>query len=101
MLAAIGSTMRSLPTLESGLLDLVVTPAPPITDGVSSIRPFWSASVELGSGRALGATAGGYVSIGYEEVDRGEVVIIGDASMWGYSLDEGDNQQFILNLALH
>ncbi len=99
LLTAVGSTMHSNPTSMPGSLQLIVTPTPPLTDGVTSIRPYYAASVTLGSGHALGATADGYVVIGYERVLRGDVVVIGDSSMFGFALGTDDNKKFIVNLA--
>lgn len=98
VLSAIGSSMHSNPTLVTGYLDLVLTPIAPLTDGVTAINPYWSASVSLGAGIALGKMADGYVAIGYERVGNGEVVVIGDASMFGFGLERADNRKFIVNL---
>jgi hypothetical protein len=79
--------------------NLVVTPVPPITDGVSEIVVYYSGSVDIGEGVALGSVSGGDVVIGYEPVGRGDLVVVADSSMFGYVMDAGDNEQFILNLA--
>lgn len=99
VLEAAGSSMRSAPDLESGSLDLILEDVPGLLDGVAEVKPYYAASVEVGDGIALGQTEGGYVAIGYEKVGIGDVLVIGDASMFGYALDHGDNATFILNFA--
>ncbi|MCA9660005.1 MAG: hypothetical protein KC486_16800 [Myxococcales bacterium] len=101
LLADLGATIRSVEESESGWPELTLTPAPPLTDGVSELAPFYVARVDLGAGGAPIATIQGsdWVVIGRESVGHGEVVIVGDGSMFGYSLDDADNRAFILNFA--
>jgi hypothetical protein len=101
LLADLGATIRSVEDSQSGWPELTLTPAAPLTDGVSSLAPFFVARVDLGAaGQPLATIEGGdWVVIGHESVGNGEVVVVGDGSMFGYSLDEADNQTFILNFA--
>lgn len=78
---------------------LVVTPVPPITDGVGEIVVYYSGSVAVGDGVALGVVEGGDAVVGYEPVGRGDLVVVADSSMFGYVMDAGDNERFVLNLA--
>lgn len=99
VLAAVGSTMRSVPETYPGQLVLTLADVPELSEGVSTILPFYSARIEIGSGIAFGQTEDGWIAIGYEEVGRGDVLIVGDASMFGYALGDGDNAAFIRNFA--
>lgn len=99
VLAAVGSTMRSIADLEAGYLELQLADVPELRDGVTTVSPYYSARIDVGDGIAFGQTADGYVAIGYEEVGRGDVLIVGDASMFGYALDTDDNAAFIRNFA--
>lgn len=99
VLEAAGSSMRSVEDLRGGSLDLVLEDVPGLLDGVAEVKPYYAARVEVGDGIALGQTDDGYVALGYEKVGIGDVLVIGDASMFGYAIDHGDNSTFILNFA--
>ena len=101
LLTALGSDMRLSGTGGAPLSQtaLEVTPVPGITDGVSSLVVYYSGSVDVGSGVALGRVPAGDVVIGYQAVGGGEVIVVADSSMFGYVLDAGDNRQFVLDLA--
>lgn len=103
LLGELGASMRSIDDSQSGWPDLTLGAAPPLTDGVSALAPFFVARVDLGaSGEAIATIQGSdWVVMGRESVGHGEVVIVGDGSMFGYSLDEADNQTFMLNFAVH
>jgi hypothetical protein len=84
-------------TLE--MTSLVVTPVPPLTDGVGEIVVYYSGSVDAGDGVALGVVDGGDAVVGYEALGAGDLVVVADSSMFGYVMDAGDNERFVLNLA--
>lgn len=101
LLTALGSDMRLSGTGGAPLSQtaLEVTQVPEITDGVSSLVVYYSGSVDVGTGVALGRVPAGDVVIGYQAVGGGEVIVVADSSMFGYVLDAGDNRQFVLDLA--
>jgi hypothetical protein len=101
LLAALGSDMRlsgsgGAPLSETAL---ELTQIPGITAGVSSLVVYYSGSVDVGSGVALGRVPEGDVVIGYQAVGGGEIIVVADSSMFGYVLDSGDNREFVLDLA--
>ncbi len=101
-LTAIGSTLRvsgeggaPLSTTPLTLADL-----PPTAD-IATVVAYYSGSVAIGDGVALGTMDGGRgdVVIGYEEVYNGDVVVAADSSIFGFMLDQGDNSAFVVALA--
>lgn len=100
VLEGLGSSLRSLPESRSGWATVDIASAPPLTDGVGELSPFFVARVEVGAGEAIATLTGeDWVVIARESVGEGEVVVVTDGSMFGYSLDSGDNERFILNFA--
>lgn len=99
LLARVGSSMHSEPTLKGGSLDLTMADVSLLAEGVASLEPFFSASVAIGDGIAFGVTDDGFIAVGYEEVGPGDVVVVGDSSMLGYALEQGGNRRFVANLA--
>ncbi len=100
LLEEMGSSLLSLPESRGGWAMVDLASAPPLTDGISELSPFFVARVDIGSGEAIATLSGEeWVVIARESVSQGEVVIVGDGSMFGYSLSHGDNKQFILNFA--
>jgi hypothetical protein len=100
VLEGLGSSLRSLPESRSGWAMVDIAAAPPLTDGVGELSPFFVARVEVGAGEAIATLTGeDWVVIARESVSEGEVVVVTDGSMFGYSLDSGDNERFILNFA--
>jgi len=104
LLSSLGSSLRMVGDGGAPLSDtaLVLTPTPPLTDGVSDLIVYYSGHVEVGvCGAALGAMDGGDVIIGVESLGWGEVVAVADSSVLGYRLASGDNERFVQNWALH
>jgi hypothetical protein len=104
LLGALGSSLSMVGDGGAPLSDtaLVLTPTPPLTDGVSDLVVYYSGHVELGaSGVALGAMDGGEAIVGFEPLGWGEVVAIADSSMLGYRLAAGDNALFLQNWGQH
>lgn len=108
VLGAVGSSMRSVEASLSGRATATLESVPPLTDGVSALSPYYTAYVDVGQGTALAREVGSgtpdsgdgdWVLIGYEAVGRGDVVLVADTSMFGYTLADDDNARFILNLA--
>ncbi len=100
LLEDLGSSLRSLAESRSGWAMVDIASAPPLTDGVDELAPFYVARVEVGGGEAIATLTGEeWVVIARESVSEGEVVVVGDGSMFGYSLDTGNNEQFMLNFA--
>ncbi|MCK6544358.1 hypothetical protein L6R52_00675 [Myxococcota bacterium] len=101
LLARLGSDMTLSGTGGAPLsrTSLVITPVAGLTTGVASIVVYYSGSVDVGSGVALGRIAGGDTVVGYQRAGGGEIIVVADSSMFGYVLDEGDNRRFLTNLA--
>lgn len=66
--------------------------------GVSALSVFYSASIEIGDGLAVGTTDDGEVSIAYEQIGTGDIVFVADGSFFGYSISDDDNSRFLQNL---
>jgi hypothetical protein len=98
-LAEIGSSLDALGGSTGGTVQLSITSVGAATKGVSSLLIFYYGDVEVGDGVALGTRDDGEPGIGWEEVGAGQVILVPDGSMCGYSLDEGDNRRFLKNLA--
>lgn len=101
-LAALGSSLRlsgegGAPLSET---PLTLAAAPP-TQGLSTLTAFYSGSVTVGDGLALGTMDGGAgdVVLAYEALYNGDIVVAADSSMFGYVLDKADNSAFVLALA--
>jgi hypothetical protein len=62
---------------------------------------YYSGSVMVGDGLALGAMDGGAgdVVLGYETLYNGDIVVAADSSIFGYMLDQADNSAFVVGLA--
>lgn len=98
-LADLGSTLRSVYAQRTGTQVLGIDAVPPLTEGVSSLELYYCADVDVGRGEALGVRADGEPGIGWEAVDRGDVVLVPDGSLFGYALGNADNARFVRNLA--
>ncbi len=103
LLSSLGSTMRAVGDQSSGgRAELSVQAAGGLTSGVGSLVTYYSASVDVGAEGAvsLGEDDQGVTVVGYEELGRGDVVIVADSSFFGYYLEQGDNTRFIENFAI-
>jgi hypothetical protein len=101
-LEALGSSIRlsgegGAPLAET---PLTLAAAPP-TEGLSSIVTYYSGSLTVGDGLALGTMDGGAgdVVLGYETLYNGDIVVAADSSIFGFMLDAGDNTAFVVGLA--
>ena len=101
-LEALGSSMRL--SGEGGAplskTPLALAAAPP-TQGLTAVTAFYSGSVMVGDGLALGTMDGGAgdVVLGYEALYNGDIVVAADSSIFGYVLAEADNSAFVVALA--
>jgi hypothetical protein len=101
-LEALGSSLRlsgegGAPLSET---PLTLAAAPP-TQGLTTVMAYYSGSVMVGDGLALGAMDGGAgdVVLGYETLYNGDIVVAADSSIFGYMLDQADNSAFVVGLA--
>ena len=101
-LEALGSSMRLSGEGGAPLSNtpLALAAAPP-TQGLTAVTAFYSGSVMVGDGLALGTMDGGAgdVVLGYEALYNGDLVVAADSSIFGYVLDEADNSAFVVALA--
>ncbi|HND31431.1 MAG TPA: hypothetical protein PLA94_15625 [Myxococcota bacterium] len=98
-LGEIGSSMEALGGSTGGTVDLAITSVGSATKGVSSLLIFYYGDIDVGDGVALGTREDDEPGIGWEEVGAGQVILVPDGSMFGYSLDQADNRRFLKNLA--
>ena len=102
LLGAVGSTMITVSDQSSGgAASLTIADVGALTSGVSELKTFYSASVDVGEDGAiaLGADSAGVAVVGYEAVSYGDVVVVADSSFFGYYIGQADNTRFIQNFA--
>ncbi len=101
-LEALGSSLRLSGEGGAPLSDtpLTLAAAPP-TQGITTVTAYYSGSVMVGDGLALGTMDGGAgdVVLGYEALYNGDIVVAADSSIFGYMLDKADNSAFVVGLA--
>ncbi len=98
-LGKIGSSLEALGGSNGQTVQLSVTSVGAATKGVSSLQIFYFGEIDVGDGVALGVHDNGDPGIGWEAVGPGQVILVPDGSMFGYSLDGADNRRFLKNLA--
>lgn len=95
----VGSSLQALGGSTGGTVELSINSVGSATKGVSSLLIFYYGDIDVGDGEALGTRDDGKPGIGWEPVGAGQVILVPDGSMFGYSLDEADNRRFLKNLA--
>ena len=98
---AAGSTLRLNVVGDGGDLPLMVHPFTGLTEGITSLKAYYSGSVT--GGQAVGdisltSPAGTMTVVAAEQLGCGRVVAVADVSIFGYYAAEGDNLAFLKTL---